>query len=174
MILVFSIVADLWCGWCWFSWSLLTLLTFGADDDGGRLLLLVFSARAANFTTRLFLIMPGGHKLLMVGHLVNHRGIPVILVMSVILWQEKTKIQKILGCGNYDVAGNIRHTIYGLAIYNWGISDIDIFMLSLFLLIFTSTEERGHRTLWVGRSSTLWQGKYLVSSRDAAWYGPTN
>ena len=67
MILVFSIVADLWCGWWWFSWSLLTLLTFGADDDGGRLLLLVFSARAANFTTRLFLIMPGGHKLLMVG-----------------------------------------------------------------------------------------------------------
>ena len=103
MILVFSIVADLWCGWWWFSWSLLTLLTFGADDDGGRLLLLVFSARAANFTTGLFLIMPGGHKLLMVGHLVNHRGIPVILVMSVILWHEKTKIQKIIGCGNSDV-----------------------------------------------------------------------
>ena len=40
---------------------------FCADDDGGRLLLLVFSARAANFTTRLFLIMPGGHKLLVVG-----------------------------------------------------------------------------------------------------------
>ena len=101
MILVFSIVADLWCGWWWFSWSLLTLLTFGADDDGGRLLLLVFSARAANFTTGLFSnhawwaqIVSGGHKLLIVGHLVNYWGVPVILVMSVILWHKKNKIQK--------------------------------------------------------------------------------
>ena len=30
-------------------------------------------------------------------------GIQVILVMSVILWHEKTKIQKIIGCGNFDV-----------------------------------------------------------------------
>ena len=63
---------------------MLTLLTFGADDDGGRLLLLVFSARAANFTTGLFsnhawwaqIVDDGGHKwhkLLMVGHLVNHQ-----------------------------------------------------------------------------------------------------
>ena len=127
MILGFSIVADLWCGWWWFSWSLLTLLTFGADDDGGRLLLLVFSAHAANFTTSLFLIMPGGHKLLMVGHLVNHRGIPVILVMSVILWHEKTKIQKIIGCGNFDVF-SVKTIIHnnikkmGHLFYLWGFS----------------------------------------------------
>ena len=30
-------------------------------------------------------------------------GIQVILVMSVILWHEKTKIQKIIGCGNFNV-----------------------------------------------------------------------
>ena len=33
----------------------------------------------------------------------NIWGIQVILVMSVILWHEKTKIQKIIGCGNFDV-----------------------------------------------------------------------
>ena len=30
-------------------------------------------------------------------------GILVIMVMSVILWHEKTKIQKIIVCGNFDV-----------------------------------------------------------------------
>ena len=30
-------------------------------------------------------------------------GILVIMVMSVILWHEKTKIQKIIGCENFDL-----------------------------------------------------------------------
>ena len=33
----------------------------------------------------------------------SFRGIQVILVMSVILWHEKTKIRKIIGFGNFDV-----------------------------------------------------------------------
>ena len=32
-----------------------------------------------------------------------HRGIPVILVMSVIMWHEKTKVRKIIGCGDFDI-----------------------------------------------------------------------
>ena len=33
----------------------------------------------------------------------SYRGILVIMVMSVILWHEKTKIRKIIGFGNFDV-----------------------------------------------------------------------
>ena len=185
MILVFSIVADLWCGWWWFSWSLLTLLTFGADDDGGRLLLLVFSARAANFTTRLFLIMPGGHKLLMVG--TNGTNYTNWLLANLSTTTAATintsciiySPNNYLSTHSYDVVIWLATSIKHIWPFNIPLRYLRHWQLhllkSLFLFIFLSTaEERGQRTLWVGWSSTLWQGKYLVSSRDAAWYGPTN
>ena len=38
------------------------------------------------------------------------RGIPVISVTSVILSHEKTKIQKLIGCENFDVLSVYYHT----------------------------------------------------------------
>ena len=56
--------------------------------------LVSFVSKAENF---------GHHRLWDFKKSSTSRGIPMILVMSVILWHEKTKIHKIIGCGNFDV-----------------------------------------------------------------------